>query len=57
MKMTKEELIRILNIALEQEKADGCNGCKYSDTEEWEEPCKRCKRNYIDYWKRAKKND
>ena len=55
--MTREEFIRILNLTLEQEKADACNDCAFSDTEEWEEPCKRCKRNYRDYWRKAKKND
>lgn len=53
--MTKEEIIRILDLALEQEKADACNDCAFSDAEEWEEPCKRCKRNYQDYWRRGKK--
>ena len=51
--MTKDDIIRILNLALEQEKADACNGCVFADTEEWEEPCKRCKRNYRDYWRRG----
>ena len=47
--MNTEKIIRILNIAIEQEKAEACNGCAYANTEEWEEPCKRCKRNYRDY--------
>ena len=55
--MTKDDIIRILNLALEQEKADACNGCMFADTEEWEEPCKRCKRNYKDYWRKGKQND
>ena len=54
MKMTRDEIIRILDLALEQEKAEACNGCAFADTEEWEEPCKRCKRNYRDYWRRGK---
>ena len=53
--MNKEEIIRILDLAVEQSRAEGCNGCAFSDTEEWEEPCKRCKRNYRDYWR--KKHD
>ena len=52
--MTREDIIRILNLVLEQEKAEACNGCAFADTEEWEEPCKRCKRNYRDYWRRGK---
>ena len=53
-RMNTNDLIRILNLALEQSRADACNGCAFSDTEEWEEPCKRCKRNYTDYWRRGK---
>ena len=55
--MTKEEIIRILDIALEQSRAEGCSDCAFADTEEWEEPCKRCKRNYRDYWRKGKQND
>ena len=51
--MTRDEIIRILDLALEQSRADACNGCTFSNTEEWEEPCKRCKRNYRDYWRRG----
>lgn len=53
MKMTREDIIRILDLALEQSRAEACNDCAFSDTEEWEEPCKRCKRNYRDYWRRG----
>ena len=56
MKMTRDEIIRILDLALEQSRAEACNGCAFADTEEWEEPCKRCKRNYRDYWRRGKQN-
>ena len=38
-------------------KADGCNGCKYISKDEYEEPCLRCKRNYRDYWRRGKQNE
>ena len=55
--MTKDDIIRILNLALEQEKSEGCNGCMFADTEEWEEQCKRCKRNYRDYWRRGDQNE
>lgn len=57
MKMTKEDIIRILDLAVEQSRADACNVCAFADTEEWEEPCKRCKRNYRDYWRRGKQNE
>ena len=56
-RMTKEEIIRILDLALEQSRAEGCSDCAFADTEEWEEPCKRCKRNYKDYWRKGKQND
>lgn len=32
---------------------EGCQGCAYEDKEEWEMPCKRCKRNCRDYWRRG----
>lgn len=54
-RMTREEIIRILELVLQQYRADACNDCEFSDTEEWEEPCKRCKRNYRDYWRRSKR--
>ena len=56
-RMYKEEIIRILDLAVEQSRAEACNGCAFADTEEWEEPCKRCKRNYRDYWRRGKQNE
>lgn len=34
--------------------ADGCTGCTFASCEEWEMPCRKCKRNSKDYW-RAKK--
>lgn len=49
--MITEDCRRILDIAVEQLKADGCKGCAFIDVEEWEEPCKRCRRNYKDYWR------
>ena len=55
--MTRAEIIRILDLALEQSRAEACNGCAFADTEEWEEPCKRCKRNYRDYWRRGEQNE
>lgn len=32
---------------------EGCTGCAYVDREEWEDPCKMCKRNCKDYWRRG----
>ena len=34
-------------------KAGGCVGCAFVDTEEWNMPCSRCKRNCKDYWRKA----
>lgn len=30
---------------------EGCQGCVFEDKEEWEMPCKKCKRNCRDYWR------
>lgn len=30
----------------------GCVGCRYCDVEEWEMPCKECRRAKKDYWRR-----
>ena len=51
--MTTEDYKRILDIAIEQCNAAGCMGCAYYSNEEWEEPCRRCKRNCKDYWRRG----
>ena len=32
-------------------KADGCTGCAFVRCEEWELPCRKCKRNCKDYWR------
>ncbi len=42
-----EELREVLDAYL----ADGCQRCAYEDLEEWEMPCKKCKRNSKDYWR------
>lgn len=34
-----------------KENADGCKGCAFEDTESWQLPCDRCKRNSKDYWR------
>ena len=49
--MTRDEIIRILDLAIEQSRADGCNGCKYIAKDAYDEPCLRCKRNCSDYWR------
>ena len=51
--MTNER--KILNLLKEYiaNAEEGCLGCAYEDREEWEDPCKRCKRNCKDYWRIA----
>ena len=55
--MGAEYYKRILDIALEQFRADGCKGCAFIDVEEWEEPCRRCRRNCKDYWRAGEQNE
>ena len=54
--MNKDDIVRILNLVLEQEKAEACNGCKYITKDAYDEPCLRCKRNCSDYWRRGNQN-
>lgn len=58
--ISKEEIIKelarcfpeaIKRIA-EQIEADGCDSCAFGDCESWEEPCRSCKRNCKDYWRK-----
>lgn len=44
----------LLAEAEKKEDADGCQGCAFTDTEEWEMPCVKCKRACKDYWRAAK---
>ena len=44
----------LLAEAEKREEADGCQGCAFTDTEEWEIPCVKCKRACKDYWRPAK---
>lgn len=37
--------------AIKREDADGCTGCKFTDVETWDLPCRECKRNSKDYWR------
>lgn len=48
------DAIRMAIEALEKQilnEADGCTGCAFESYEEWEMPCKKCKRNSKDYWR------
>lgn len=33
---------------------DGCRGCAFEDTEEWEMPCCKCKQGCKDYYRRQR---
>ncbi len=44
---------KILEKAIEQCKAYGCEGCAYMSVREWELPCCQCARNCKDYWRKA----
>lgn len=48
-----EELLRIVRRIIDRETADGCTGCAYTETEEWELPCSKCRRAAKDYWRRG----
>lgn len=37
--------------ALSAADADGCDGCKYVNKDEYEMPCLVCKRNHVDKWR------
>lgn len=43
-----KELRKVLDAYL----ADGCTGCAFWGTEEWEMPCAKCRRNAKDYWRK-----
>lgn len=49
--MIYEEVKMVLDKVIEQVKADGCSGCAFITTEEWEMPCCKCKRGCKDYWR------
>ena len=46
-----ELLKTALDNARNQIKADGCTGCAFMGKEEWDMPCRCCKRNCRDYWR------
>lgn len=51
------QLLEQLKTIIESLEADGCEGCAFEDREEWEEPCRRCKRNHQDYWRKGEDVD
>lgn len=45
-------LINLVQAWIDRTEADACIECKYVSVEEWEMPCKECKRAKKDYWRR-----
>jgi len=45
------EALKAAVSAMEREEADGCEGCAFTDVEEWEMPCRMCRRANKDYWR------
>ena len=46
-----DELIKLVQAWIDRQEADGCFACAFEKTEEWELPCRECKRNHKDYWR------
>lgn len=44
-------------IHTENETYCGCEGCAFWDKNSWDMPCKECKRNCTDYWRKAKDDE
>ena len=51
------ELINLVQAWIDRQEADGCEGCAFVDIDEWEMPCKKCKRNNKDYYRRAESEE
>lgn len=51
LRLANRELLKIVARA----DADGCEGCAFMNMEEWEMPCKKCKRANKDYWRQKAK--
>lgn len=51
---TLEEIandLKVVKMEVNSVMADGCEGCAFESTDEWEMPCAKCKRNCKDYWR------
>lgn len=40
-------------VVCEESTEHGCNGCAYDGTEDWKDPCRICRRNQKDYYRKA----
>ena len=43
----------LIDARVMKEDADGCTGCAFEQVNSWELPCRGCKRNAKDYWRRG----
>lgn len=55
--MRAEELIEIIQTALDRVRSDGCTGCAFYDRDEWEMPCCKCIKTSKDYWRAPIRED
>ena len=51
MEIQLARLGELIEALIGRAEADGCLGCAFESCEEWEMPCKKCKRNCKDYWR------
>lgn len=54
--MTNFEAIGVLKDKFPKSKEYDCNGCVFLTVDEGKDPCRMCRRNCKDYFRRAKKN-
>lgn len=51
---TLEEIandLKVVKMEVNSVIGEGCESCAFTDVEEWEMPCAKCKRNCRDYWR------
>jgi hypothetical protein len=51
------DLINLVQSWIDRQEADGCDGCAFLNVEEWDLPCKECKRNNKDHYRRAESEE
>lgn len=54
---TIDDLVNLVQARIDAENADGCEECAFEDRDEWEMPCKQCKRACKDYWRPKDEQD
>lgn len=53
----EDDLREFMKIFIKQQQADGCTGCKYLHLEDWDMPCRECKRSHKDYYRYDKDSE